>query len=97
MLLTGSEDCTLRDLEVQLGDQMDLRVRDARMRLQQSADILTREVGMNRKLLREALSSNDKHIRTLVGGSTTTSTYNTEPSSVAIPEAPRDRLVNRTV
>jgi hypothetical protein len=97
LLLTGSEDCTLRDLEAQLGDEVDPRLRDARMRLQQSADVLTREVGMNRKLLREALSSNDKQIRTLVGGPTTTSTYNTEPSNLAIPEAPRGRLVNRTV
>ena len=55
VLLGGSEDCSLRELEQQLGDQIDGRLREARARLQQAADVLAREVGMNRKLLREAL------------------------------------------
>jgi hypothetical protein len=61
VLLGGSEDCTLRELEELLGEQVDDRFRDARVRLQQAADVLTREVGMNRKLLREALSNTDQH------------------------------------
>ncbi len=97
VLLGGTEDCTLRDLEDQLGEQMDGRLRDARMRLQQAADVLAREVGMNRKLLREALSSNDQHVRTLAGGPATTSTYAMDRTAPVSTDAPRGILVNRTV
>ena len=96
LLLVGSEDCALRDLETQLGDQVDNRLRDARVRLQQAADVLAREVGMNRKLLREALSSNDQYVRTLVGAPSTTSTYAMEGTAPASASAPRGVLVNRT-
>jgi hypothetical protein len=96
VLLAGREDCTLRDLEELLGDQIDNRLRDARMRLQQAADVLAREVGMNRKLLREALSSNDQYVRTLVGGPATSSTYALEGAAPANAAAPRGVLVNRT-
>ena len=99
MLLGGNEDTTLRELEELLGDQADERLRDARTRLQQAADVLTREVGMNRRLLREALSTTDQHVRTLVGAPATASTYASEgaapPASgertsgaAASPEAP---------
>jgi hypothetical protein len=97
VLLGASEDCTLRELEEQLGDQIDGRLRDARLRLQQAADVLTREVGMNRKLLREALSSNDQHVRTLVGAPATTSTYAMDRHAPVSTDAPRGILVNRTV
>lgn len=97
LLLGGAEDCTLRDLETLLADQMDNRLRDARMRLQQAADLLTREVGMNRKLLREALSSGDQHVRTLVGAPTTASTYAHEGTTPSSAVASRGMLVNRTV
>ncbi|MCC6243477.1 MAG: flagellar export chaperone FlgN [Gemmatimonadaceae bacterium] len=97
LLLSGNEDCTLRDLEELLGDQIDNRLRDARLRLQQAADVLTREVGMNRKLLREALASNDQHVRTLAGGPATTSTYAMEKAAPVPTDAPRGLLVNRTV
>jgi hypothetical protein len=96
LLLVGNEDCTLRDLEAELGDQVDGRLREARIRLQQAADILTREVGMNRKLLREALSANDQHVRTLVGGPANSSTYAIEGTAPAGTGAPRGVLVNRT-
>lgn len=96
LLLVGSEDCALRDLEAQLGDQVDGRLRDARMRLQQAADVLAREVGMNRKLLREALSTNDQHVRTLVGAPAAGSTYAMEGAAPANTSAPRGVLVNRT-
>jgi hypothetical protein len=96
LLLVGREDCSLRDLEEQLGDQIDGRLRDARQRLQQAADVLAREVGMNRKLLREALSSNDQYVRTLVGAPATTSTYAMEGPAPVTAGAPRGILVNRT-
>jgi hypothetical protein len=97
VLLGGNEDCKLRDLEEQLGEQFDSRIRDARQRLQQAADVLAREVGMNRKLLREALSTNGQHVRTLAGGPATSSTYALEGSVPVATGAPRGILVNRTV
>ena len=97
VLLGGSEDCKLSDLEEQLGDQFDARIREARQRLQQAADLLAREVGMNRKLLREALSNNDQHVRTLVGAPATSTTYAMEGSAPAASGAPRGILLNRTV
>lgn len=62
-LLGGSEECSLSELENMLGDQIDGRVREARQRLQQAADLLSREVEMNRKLVREALTTNGQHAR----------------------------------
>jgi flagellar biosynthesis/type III secretory pathway chaperone len=96
LLLSGNEDTSLRDLEAQLGDQIDSRLREARQRLQQAADVLAREVGMNRKLLREALSTNDQYVRTLVGGPSTGTTYAMEGTAPVAPTASRGILVNRT-
>ena len=96
ILLGGSEDCTLRELEDMLGDQVDPRLRDARVRLTQAADLLAREVGMNRKLLREALTNTDQHVRTLVGAPALPTTYATEGTTAPNSGAPRGVLVNRT-
>lgn len=96
VLLGGTEDCTLRELEDHLGPQTDNRLKDARLRLQQAADLLTREVGMNRKLLREALTNTDQHVRTLVGGPSSATTYATEGAPPPNVGAPRGVLVNRT-
>lgn len=96
VLLGGSEDLTLRELEDRLGDQMDERLREARTKLQQAADQLTREVGMNRKLLREALTTTDQHVRTLMGAPAQPSTYAAEGTTPPATGAPRGVLVNRT-
>lgn len=97
VLLGGSEDCSLTDLEQQLGELFDGRVRDARIRLQHAADLLAREVGMNRRLLREALANSDQHVRTLVGAPSTSSTYAGEGTAPVAAPAARGLLVNRTV
>lgn len=97
VLLGGNEECTLRELEELLGDLVDERFRDARVRLQQAADVLTREVGMNRKLLREALTSTDQHVRTLVGAPAAPATYASEGVNTAVPQGTRGVLLNRTV
>lgn len=96
LLLGGNEECTLNELEASLGDQVDARLREARQRLQQSADLLAREVGMNRRLLREALTSNDQYVRTLVGAPVTSSTYAAEGATAPAGGAARGVLVNRT-
>ncbi len=95
LLLGGSEDLTLNDLEEILSDQVDSRLRDARQRLQLSADLLAREVGMNRKLLREALHSGDQYLRTLVGEPPLLPTYVAEGTVTPGSSAPRGVLVNR--
>ena len=46
--------------------------------------------------MREALSSNDQYVRTLVGAPSTTSTYAMEGTAPASASAPRGVLVNRT-
>ena len=97
VLLGGSEEMTLREIEDLLGDLVDDRFRDARQRLQLAADMLTREVGMNRKLLREALTNTDQHVRTLVGAPTAPTTYATEGMHTAVPAGTRGVLLNRTV
>jgi len=97
VLLGGSEDCTLHELEDLLGDLVDDRVREARSRLQQAADVLTREVGMNRKLLREALTATDQHVRTLVGSPSLPSTYVAEGQAPPTSVAGRGILLNRAV
>jgi hypothetical protein len=97
VLLGGSEEMTLREIEDLLGDLVDDRFRDARQRLQLAADMLTREVGMNRKLLREALTTTDQHVRTLVGAPAAPATYANEGMVPPGTGAPRGVLVNRTV
>jgi hypothetical protein len=97
VLLGGTEECTLREVEELLGELVDDRFREARGRLQQSADMLTREVGMNRKMLREAITTTDTHVRTLVGSPASPSTYASEGLVPSTTGAPRGVLVNRTV
>lgn len=67
LLLGGSEECAWANLEQSHGLRMDPRFAEARQRLQHAADLLTREVGMNRKLLREAISATGQHSATLAG------------------------------
>jgi hypothetical protein len=76
---------------------MNARLSDARQRLQHSADVLAREVGMNRKLLREAMSSNEQHVRTLVGSPAGGNTYSNDAAGAKLAPTPaRGVLVNRT-
>lgn len=96
VLFTGNEDTTLRQIEEMLGARMNARLSDARQRLQHSADMLAREVGMNRKLLREAITSNDAQVRTLVGSPTHGTTYMNEAGAKLAPTPARGVLVNRT-
>lgn len=99
LLLGGSEDCTLADLEARWGDRVDERLRAARVRLRALAEQLSREVGVNRRLLREALHGSDQHIRTLVGAPAGPATYGgeTRPDMPPPSAAPRGILMNRTV
>lgn len=96
VLISGNQETTLRQIEEMLGANVNGRLLDARQRLQHSADILAREVGMNRKLLREAINSNDQHVRTLVGAPEHGTTYINEAGARLAPTPARGVLVNRT-
>ena len=62
-----SEDLGLHDLEEALGGLFDPRMRDARAGLQDAARMLSGEVAVNRKVLREALAVGDEYVRALLG------------------------------
>jgi hypothetical protein len=96
VLLGGSEECTLTELERTHAVQMGTRFIEARQRLQHAADLLAREVGMNRKLLREAIASNDQHVRTLVGAPDRAPTYGGDGAPPPPAQQSRGALVNRT-
>ena len=66
-LVVGVEELPVRMLEQVLGGQMTDAMRDARDGLQESAGVLSREVEINRRVLREALAAGDAHARVLNG------------------------------
>ena len=66
-LVVGVEELPVRMLEQVLGGQMTDEMRDARDGLQESAGVLSREVEINRRVLREALAAGDAHARVLNG------------------------------
>jgi hypothetical protein len=74
-LIGGTEDLGLRALDDLLGDRMTDTLRDARDSLRAAALILAREVEMNRKILRSALSTGGELIRGLYGPSDAANTY----------------------
>lgn len=74
-LIHGSEDLGLRALDDVLGDRMTGSLRDARDGLRAAALTLSREVELNRHLLRSALSAGGDLVRGLYGPPETVSTY----------------------
>lgn len=64
-LISGNDDIGLRALDDVLGEQMTDGLRDARDGLRAAALILSREVEMNRKILRSALSTGGEMMREL--------------------------------
>ncbi len=74
-LLGSSEDLALRELEEALGEHMTDELRFARDGLRASALTLSREVEMNRQVLREALHVGTGLVRTLYGAVEGPGTY----------------------
>ena len=62
-----AEDLGLGDLEDALGESFTPRVHEAREELQAAAQVLSGEVAVNRRVLREALAVGDEYVRTLLG------------------------------
>jgi flagellar FlgN protein len=61
------EDLGVKHLEEALGDWMTPRLRSAREELQTAAARLSREIGINRRILREAIANSDSFVRAVVG------------------------------
>jgi hypothetical protein len=64
-LLAGADEFPMRELEDVVGPQMTDALRGARDDLQASAAALAREVDVNRRVLRDALSHGEAHARVL--------------------------------
>ncbi len=69
--LVGSEDIPLDDLDAVLGEETDAQLLAARDDLVDGARVLSREIAVNRKILRQALTKGEAHIRTLCGAPAT--------------------------
>ena len=74
-MVTGTNDIGLSALDNILGDEINDEVRDARERLQAAALTLSREVEINRKVLRSALNVSGDVIRGLCGPEEEPGTY----------------------
>jgi hypothetical protein len=61
------EETGVKHLEEALGQWMTPRLRDAREELQIAAARLSREISINRRILREAISNSDSFVRAVVG------------------------------
>jgi hypothetical protein len=66
-LIGQREDLGIHALDEVLGTRMTAALRDARDQLHDAARALSREVSINRRVLREALASGDAFARTLAG------------------------------
>src|SRR5665213_955054 len=61
------EETGVKHLEEALGPWMTPKLRNAREELQVAAGRLSREIGINRRILREAIANSDSFVRAVVG------------------------------
>ena len=66
-LIGQREDIGIHQLDEALGPRMTPALREARDQLHSAARALSREVALNRRILREALACGDAYARTLAG------------------------------
>jgi hypothetical protein len=95
-ILCGREELSVRELDEVLGAQMSPELRSARDELRAVAQTLSREVETNRRVLREALSTGEQYVRTLVGASDQKGLYGAEGAPSAEAPSPGGLLLNRT-
>ncbi len=93
-LIGQNEDLGIHSLDEVLGPRMTTALRLARDDLHNTARLLSREVALNRRILRDALASGDAYARTLAGAE--------ELPVYATPSAPQVRtqahsLVDRRI
>jgi FlgN protein len=80
VLIGGSEELGIAELQNALGAQMSKPLTQAREELQAAALTLSQEVELNRRVLREALASGDDYMRALCGSGEPALLYGSEPS-----------------
>lgn len=92
-LMGWSEDAGVKQLDELLGDAMSPRLRSERDDLQTAARHLSREIEINRRVLREALANNEAFVRVMCGApaevapsgyGTAVQTAYTRPDAIAI-------------
>lgn len=100
-LLSGLDEFPMRELEEIVGQQMTDPLRIARDELQESARLLSRDVDVNRRILRDALTHGEAHARAIAGtadegGVTAGVRYAADGATRATAPAGGGRLLNRT-
>lgn len=66
-LLGFQEDLAVRELEAKLGSNMTPRLRSGRDELRDAAHRLSREIDINRRVLRQALAHSETYVRAIRG------------------------------
>lgn len=94
--LTGSEDVTLEEFESALGKSMTDDVRRVRDEVRRIARALSRDVAVNRKVLRGAIQSGDDLIRAITDAEATAATYDAETDPAARPRQ-GGTIINRKI
>jgi hypothetical protein len=96
-LIGDSEELGLKSLERVLGVHMSDAVRTARDTLQAAALTLSKEVEMNRRVLREALAAGDDYVRAIYGGGVEAKTVYANGGDAIMPSPARTGgvLINR--
>jgi flagellar biosynthesis/type III secretory pathway chaperone len=84
-LLGGAEDMNVNDLEEILGERATPDVVAARNALQEAAAILSREVDINKQVLRTAMDNGNDYVQKLFGSPTPPATYVAPMSSISSP------------
>lgn len=95
VLIGAREELGIHSLDEALGERMTPALADARDQLHESARALSREVSINRRILREALACGDAYARTLAGApaSTENITYGAKPTPARGGSALLDRRI----
>jgi FlgN protein len=93
-LIGQQEDLGIHSLDDALGSRMTDALRQARDDLYRAARALSREVALNRRILREALACGDAFARTLAGVGES-AVYTAQPSSQA--RAQSNSLLDRRI
>ncbi|HET7274974.1 MAG TPA: flagellar export chaperone FlgN [Longimicrobiaceae bacterium] len=94
LMVGGTEDLALRKLDDLLGDEMTDSLRRACDGLRDAATTLSREVGMNRQVLRAALSEGSEYMHALCGTSEQSGSY--APRTNSETDTRGGLLINRT-
>ncbi len=93
-LLGYDEDVTVLNLEEIFGSRMTPELRAERATLQQAAERLSREIGINRGILQETLAQGDAYIRAVTGTSSSrAAVYGMDGTPAHTTEASISRMV----